>query len=420
MLERYFLQPTTIDRIRASWLAGPIEQYVAWLTERSYRPGSIIGRVPLLMQFGDFARSRGAKSIQDLPAQVDAFVESRLSRDACSDRSAQALHVRVRNLRSPVEQMLKVILQAEADSIKPVRMPFACEAPGFFPHLRDERGLQETTIRLYAHHLGRFEDHVASTKLDGLSGLNPAVLESFVVAIGRRVCPAAQSAVCSALRHFCRYLHREGVVERDLSSLVGHPQVYRLSTIPRSISSEDVGQVLDSVDCRSKVGKRDYAMLLLMVLYGLRAREVAALTLDDIDWRAEKIHIRERKAGHSSVYPLSVRAGDALLSYLKHARPETAERSLFFRMVAPRGPVTYTIVSDRATHYLKKAGIQVHRPGSHTLRHSCAQRLVDADFSFKVIGDYLGHSSPSSTEIYTKVAIEALREVALGDGEAIA
>ncbi len=111
--------------------------------------------------------------------------------------------------------------------------------------------------------------------------------------------------------------------------------------------------------------------------------------------------------------------GEAVLDYLRHGRPQTADRRLFFRTVAPRVPVTYPIVSKRAKFYLLKAGIDVARPGSHTLRHSCAQRLVEAEFSLKVIGDFLGHRHQSSTRVYSKVALEALREVALGDGEAV-
>jgi site-specific recombinase XerD len=108
-----------------------------------------------------------------------------------------------------------------------------------------------------------------------------------------------------------------------------------------------------------------------------------------------------------------------VLDYLRRGRPDTTDRRVFFRISAPRAPITHTVVSCRAKFYLRKAGIEVSRPGSHTLRHSCAQRLVDAEFSLKMIGDFLGHRHASSTRIYSKVAIEALREVAVGDGEAI-
>jgi site-specific recombinase XerD len=175
--------------------------------------------------------------------------------------------------------------------------------------------------------------------------------------------------------------------------------------------------MLDQVDRRTLVGRRDYAMLLLMIMYGLRAREVAALTLDDLDWKRDRLHVRERKAEHSTAYPLAPSVGEAIVDYLKNGRPDVQSRLLFWRHLAPRLPLTQEAVSAMASKYLHKAGIPVSRPGSHTLRHACVQRLVDNGFPLKTIGDYVGHRSPSSTMIYAKVQVDALREVALSDGE---
>ena len=177
--------------------------------------------------------------------------------------------------------------------------------------------------------------------------------------------------------------------------------------------------MLSVVERRMPVGKRDYAILLLLVTYGLRAREVAALMLDHIDWKRERLHVPERKADHATAYPLSTIVGDAIVDYLQHGRPKTTDRHLFFRMFAPQAPITNGAVSSRVAAYLLKAGIHVHRPGSHTLRHTCVQRLIDAEFPLKTIGDYVGHRSSQSTQIYTKVALASLREVAMGDGEAL-
>jgi integrase/recombinase XerD len=224
---------------------------------------------------------------------------------------------------------------------------------------------------------------------------------------------------CGVLRVFLRYAHREGAVASDLSGTLDRPQFYRLSSIPRSITWEEVGRVLAGVDRRTPCGKRDWAILMLLITYGLRSREVAALTLDDIDWKRERLAVPERKARHSTAFPLSVSAGEALVDYLRNGRPQTDERRVFCRAVAPVEPLTPPAVSSRARHYLLKAGVDVSRPGSHTLRHTCVQRLVGADFSLKTIGDFVGHRSPRSTEIYTKVAVEQLRQVALGDGEEV-
>ena len=159
--------------------------------------------------------------------------------------------------------------------------------------------------------------------------------------------------------------------------------------------------------------------MLLIVTYGLRSREVAALTLDDIDWQRERLAVPERKAGHSTAFPLSSVVGEALVDYLRNGRPAATARQMFFRAVAPQRPIGPAAVSSLARAHLLKAGVDVPRPGSHTLRHSAVQRLVDADFDLKTIGDFVGHRSARSTEIYAKVAVEALREVALGDGEEV-
>jgi integrase len=170
------------------------------------------------------------------------------------------------------------------------------------------------------------------------------------------------------LRVFLRYAHREGAHGADLSGAVGWPQVYRLSNIPRSISWDDVNRVLASVDRRSKAGRRNYAILLLLVTYGLRAREVAELSLDDIDWKNDRLRVPERKAGHSTAFPLSPVVGEAVLDYLRHGRPETSDRHLFFRAAAPRRPIGAAAVSSLCRAHLLRAGVDVPRPGSHTLR----------------------------------------------------
>jgi site-specific recombinase XerD len=174
---------------------------------------------------------------------------------------------------------------------------------------------------------------------------------------------------------------------------------------------------LEGIDIRTAVGKRDYAILLLLITYGLRSSEVAALTLDHFDWERERFVISDRKAGHQTAYPLSSIVGKAIIDYLKNGRPNTKDRHIFCLAKAPRGPLTHKVVSDRVRYYLQKSGVQVHRPGSHTLRYTCVQRLVDAEFSFKVIGDYVGHASPYTTKNYSMIDVERLRKVAIDQEE---
>ena len=300
-----------------------------------------------------------------------------------------------------------------------LREPFAECVPGFFPYLRGERGLREETVALYGHHLRQLDAYLRGIGLEDLRALSPVVVSGFLTDRSRGLHRTRVRDRCGIVRVFLRYLHRQGLLARDLSGTVEAPPVYRLATIPRSITWDEVRRMLDTVDRRTVVGRRDYAMLLLLVTYGLRAREVAALTLDDVDWRHDRLRVPERKAGHSTAYPLSPLVGQAILEYLKTGRPTTSSRRIFFRTLAPCEPITHSAVSCRAAHYLRQAGIVVPRPGSHTLRHTCVQRLVDAGWPLKPIGDYVGHRSPSSTEIYSKVAVETLRDVAYGDKEEV-
>lgn len=420
MLEHYFVMPGTVDRIRASWIASSVERYVTWMAEQQFSTRTVCRRVPMVVRFGEFAREHGATSLADLPSHVEAFV-SRWVDERASRKSEARRRSLVKEVRGPVEQMLGVVLTDFDGRGRPRQPenPFYEQAPGFFAYLRTERGLRETSLRHYSHHLRRFAEYLRKIELARLESLSPPVLSSFVVELQPTVARNSVRNACGVLRVFLRFLQRQGIVGKDLSGAVQAPQMYRLAKIPRSIEWDEVRRMLESVDRRTVAGRRDYAILLLLVTYGLRAREVAALTLDDIDWNYDRLKIPERKADHSTVYPLSPVVGEALIDYLRNGRPETTDRHVFFRVVAPHAPLTYSAVSGCASRHLRRAGVAVSRPGSHTLRHTCVQRLVDAQFSLKLIGDYVGHRSPASTEIYTKVDIENLREVALGDGEEV-
>lgn len=420
MLERYFLRPATLDRIRASWIAGAIEQYVTWLAARGYAPRNVLRRVPLLQHFGVFAQAHGAATWDDLPAQVEAFAAWWAHGRGQHSRTPTAQAKVVTQTRTVVEQMLRLVLPGFTGRGRPHwAEPFAERAGTFFQFLREERGLRPASIRQYQHDLRAFERYLHGLDLHDFAALSPAVLGGFVAESSRRIGRSGLRNRCGVLRVFLRYLARERLAARDLSTQVEFPRQPRLATLPRALPWEVVRQVLEGVDRRDARGKRDYAILLLLVTYGLRADEVTRLTLDDLDWARDRLRIPERKAGHSTAYPLSPTVGAAILAYLQHGRPQTTDRHLFCRVVAPPAPLTHGAISARVAHYLRRAGIAAPRLGAHTLRHTCVQRLVDVGLPFPVIGGYVGHRGPDATALYTKIATEALREVACGDGEAI-
>lgn len=417
MLERFFVKPQTVDRIMDCWLGPQIEQYVTALVDRAYAPRSIHRRVPLLMKFAVFTATHNVERIEQAERLVEPFIIDWLS-TRHPDRSADAQR-RDRNFIAGVIAHFfgLVVWKAGDEHNRPsLPDPFAAQAPGFFDYIRDERGLRQGSIKHYRHYLRVFERHLGDIGCDPGS-LTLPVVTAFIMTQAQHFGRTSMIGLASTLRVFLRYLHRERILQRDISKLVEIPQNYRLADIPRSISWDSVQSMLDQVDRRTAFGRRDYAMLLLMAVYGLRAREVALLALDDIDWKRDRLHVCGRKAEHSTTYPLAPVVGEAIVDYLRNGRPDVRSRLLFWRHLAPQSPLTQSAVSATASKYLHRAGIPVSRPGSHTLRHACVQRLVDTGFSLKTIGDYVGHRAASSTMIYAKVQVDGLREVALGDGE---
>jgi site-specific recombinase XerD len=420
MLEKYFVRPETADRIRCSWIADSVERYVTWLSAQRYSQSTVKRRVPTAVAFGDFAKVHGAEELQQLPDYVESFAQAYAASHGRSRKPAVRAKI-VYFARNIARQMLRQALPGYVGpgrSHRPANA-FERQAPRFFEFLRDEKGLRPASIRQYQFHLRQFAIHLEQIGVRDVARVTPLILSNFIAQYGPRVAWSTVRNACGTLRVFLRYLHREGLIAKDLSPLVEFPQHFRHSGIPRSISWDQVESVLAGIDRRSHSGKRDFAMLGMLATYGLRACEVAALKLDDIDWRNDRIKIRERKAGNTTTYPLATAVGAALIDYIKNARPATPDRHVFFRTLAPFEPIGAAAITCRATFYIRKAGIQVPRPGSHTLRHSCVQRLVDANFSLKHIGDYVGHRNASSTQIYAKIAVERLRTVALGDGEEV-
>lgn len=361
MLEHYYVRPLTVDRIRASWIAGAIEQYVGWLAERQYSNRSILRRIPVLVAFGEFAKTYGATQAAHLPDHVEAFVHAWVSQHTKPRNAARARKKIGECVRNPIRQMLCLVVPGYVGLGRPHKPenPFAEQAPRFFTFLAEEKGLRPRSILHYQHYLRQFAGQLQRIGLKDLSRLSPSVLSGFIAQYGPRVARSTLRNACGTLRVFLRYLHREGLLAKDLSAIVEFPQSYRLAGIPRSIPWEQVEQVLAGIDRRAAGGKRDFAMLLLLATYGLRACEVAALTLDDIDWRNERLKIRERKAGNSTTYPLSAVVGAAIIDYLKNGRPAIKDRHVFLRTCAPLVPIGSAAVTCRATHYIRQAGIRV-------------------------------------------------------------
>lgn len=218
------------------------------------------------------------------------------------------------------------------------------------------------------------------------------------------------------LRSFLRYLHSSGQTPSDLSKAVLGPRIYDYESVPSALRPEEVEAVLETTrQDGSPIGRRDYAFLMLLAVYGLRAGEIVALHLKDFDWKKDILHVRHSKTGSNSDLPLLREPGEAVLSYLEGARPESERRELFLQFQAPYGAYSSgAILNCVIRTRLKMAGISPSsKKGPHAFRHARAASLLHAGIPPKIIGDLFGHRSAKSIAVYLKLATEDLRAVGL-------
>jgi len=218
------------------------------------------------------------------------------------------------------------------------------------------------------------------------------------------------------VRRLLRFLHGAGQMPADLAPQINGPRIYALEGIPSTIRPDDLDRVLaEARRDHSVMGRRDYAILMLLATYGLRGGEILKLHLSDIDWRHERLRIRRTKTGVHSELPLMRAPADALLDYLKHARPRTTVREVFLRARAPYRMIdNVSALTKIIARKCRAADVELSgKRGAHIFRHGRAVSLLRGGVPIKVIGDVLGHRSERSTGVYLKLATEDLRSVAL-------
>jgi integrase/recombinase XerD len=292
--------------------------------------------------------------------------------------------------------------------------PLAAEGPleqllgDYRRFLARERGLAQVTIVGYERVARLFLEERERPEGLALDDLSAADVSLFIA----RECPKRSVSgardLVARLRPLLRYLHLAGLISTPLQWAVPGVADLRDRTLPRGLEPAVVAKLLASCDRRRAVGRRDYAILLLLVRLGLRAGEVAALRLDDVDWRRGEILVRGKGRRHDRL-PLPADVGEALVSYLRR-RPRSECRALFLCMTAPRGPVSRQVVFAIVRAACVRAGLPP--VGPHRLRHTAATEMLRAGASLPEIAQVLRHRTLETTAIYAKVDRGALRSLA--------
>jgi site-specific recombinase XerD len=279
------------------------------------------------------------------------------------------------------------------------------------------RGLAQPTVSDRSAEARRFLDWLGKRATrEELATLSLLEVDAYIKDRSSSMSRRSLKSVSTNIRSLLRWLYITGQITQDLSSTVIATSLNVFESIPSALRVEDVKKVLAVTrrDCTPK-GMRDYAILMLLSTYGVRAGEITALRLDDVDWRKEVIRIHHSKTGTTSYLPLLAEVGEAILKYLQKSRPTTSVREIFIRCRAPYRPLRdgsslYGLVQYRLN---ASAVTTPGKRGPHAFRHARAVSMLRATVPVKEIGDLLGHRAADSTLIYLKLATEDLRAVAL-------
>jgi len=391
---------TRVSRVKVSGPLAPFaDAYREELERRGYTAWSVVDGLRQVARLSCWIEAHGL-SVESLRrAQLERFVD---------DFRGQGYQRRcsVRGLLTVLDVLCALGVLEPERPVSPIT-PIDALLASFEDYLLAERSLAASTAASYVAAAVRF--------LDGLSGevalaaTTAGDVTEAVLRESERVSASTAQSFVAALRSFLRFCFIEGLVESDLSEAVLTVSSRRRSSLPKGISHGHARALLDACDRRRAIGRRDYAVILTLLRLGLRAGEVAALTLDGIDWRAAEIVV-VGKRGRRDRLPLPADVGAAIATYLRRGRPPCDRREVFLRALAPIGPLGDDAPSMIVRRACRRAGVP--EIGAHRLRHTAACEMVSAGVPLQHIGQVLRHRSPATTAIYARVDLERLRRLA--------
>jgi integrase/recombinase XerD len=410
MLDHFFRRASVRRRIQSNLLAEALTAFADHLGRRGHTDEVVQSYVQAGEHFGCWLRRSGRTTADINAATVQAFLMRHLPRCQCPTPRPR----KVRLVRAALHQL--VLVAGSRGSATAVAPPTPVEsiAKAFDLHLRTSCGLAAATRLGYVRHVRDLLAHCYGTGPIDLATITLADLTAFVTARATHLAPASANVITVAIRSFLRYLRLLGIGDVRWLAAVPRTAQWRLATLPQVLTDADVATFLAVFDRATATGRRGYALALCFTELGLRAGEVAGLTLDDVDWRAGVLTLAPGKTRRASQLPLHAQVAAALADYVRCGRPVTDSRTIFVHHRAPRGePLGASGVRCAVRDAYRRAGLAPRVTGTHILRHTAATRMLHAGISLKAIADVLRHRSLDTTAIYAKVDRSALTEVAM-------
>lgn len=379
-------------------LAGYAAGFAAELERVGYSRNGVRQQLCLLADLSGWLAAEGLAPAELAAGQVARFLGARRRRGQRSGAGVALLLGYLAGLGVIPEQA----------GVPAAAGPCAEALEGYRHYLASERGLSGPEVTRHVQTAGMFAEHARAADL-GWAAVTAADVTGFAVAQCAALGRASACKRISQLRSFLRFAHLSGLTTAPLAPAVPPAAWWSASSLPRWVPPGQVAALLAACDRRTARGRRDFAIVTLLSRLGLRAGEVAAMQLDDIDWRAGTLTVRG-KGRREEKMPLPADAGEAIAGYLADGRPATASRSVFLRSLAPRHGLSTAGVSNIVAAAAGRAGLP--RIGAHRLRHSAATAMLRAGASLDEVSQVLRHHSAATTAIYAKVDHAALAAVA--------
>ena len=402
MFEALYRDPATIERYRLAPLLEERERYLCAVLASGV--------------VGDVARrvARTQLALMDLLSLPDADIPIGFAtvEAAVREWSRNVPAVSGADFRRHAFRWLRFLGWLE----EPVRdaHPHAREVEAFAAWMRDDRGLSEATVGNCRYESDRLFVWAVGRNLM-LADMTIGDIDEFLavrIADGALRRTSARAAA-GCLRSFFRFAEARNWCRAGIAGCIMPPLAYPDRPVPKGFDRDEVERLLATTEGSTPVDLRDRAVLTILATCGLRAGEVRALRVEDVDWERDMLRVFRPKTGRTDTFPLTPAVGNALMEYLLKVRPDAGrERALFLTLQAPFRPLTSGAIGMIVRSRAKRLGITGKRLGAHALRHAAAQRLVDEGCTLKTVGDFLGHSSLSATSAYAKIDLSSLRRVA--------
>ena len=410
MLESLSVHPRICERIRSGPLGRWVDDFVDVLAGREYATSTIRRHVRAAAIFSDWLDQQDVAATDIDETLVGRFV-SGLSRRPSSTRPSGRQSAVAGGVR-----LLAAHLWAREVAARRRPVAARCDTDQwlerFNDHLVHVHGLVVGTRRRYRRYAAALLAECAGTPTPDWSRLTVPTIAAFVQTRASRLRPSACRTPVTATRAFLRFLATSGVVPAGIEGAVPTLREWKHASLPRALAAEDVQRVLAAVDGTRPAGPRDRAILLLLTRLGLRAGEVAALTVNDIDWHDGSVRVAG-KGGRERRLPLPADVGAALVAALRSRPPTSPPAVIFVTAQPPYRQLVGPSVSAIAKRALQRAGVTVGRLGAHVFRHTFASQMVRRDVPMKTVSDLLGHARLETTAIYAKLDRETLATVAL-------